>query len=44
MEKCQYKNGKLHGLYEKWNNNGQLTQCLYNDGMVIELHKELFEE
>jgi hypothetical protein len=31
--KCNYKNGKLNGLYQEWHNNGKLwNKCTYLNG------------
>ena len=33
---ANYKNGKLNGLYEKWDNNGKLIVCKsYSNGKVL---------
>jgi antitoxin component YwqK of YwqJK toxin-antitoxin module len=36
FEKCNYINGKIHGVYEKYYDNGQLKQITnYDNGTII---------
>ncbi len=43
-KKCNYKNGKLHGLYQQWYENGQTERkCNYKNGKLHGLYQQWYE-